>query len=180
MYAFDLHTGAKRWVHKEGCVGGGGPTAAVWHGLLYTRSGGRTDSANAPTFDPVTGTELGHLPLSWRPPAAAFTDGLALLVESDGNLHGIDLATGRPRWSFHASSPFGTSPIVVNGFAYIVSLSGDVYALKAQTGVPAWAGNLGDRLNDPQNQWNTHNSLAAAGNILFVPTSNHLLALDHP
>ena len=95
-------------------------------------------------------------------------------------LHGIDLATGRPRWSFHASSPFGTSPIVVNGFAYIVSLSGDVYALKAQTGVPAWAGNLGDRLNDPQNQWNTHNSLAAAGNILFVPTSNHLLALDHP
>ena len=92
------------------------------------------------------GTLPDQLQLRWTYQAgesiessAAIADGVVYVGSSDGMLHAIDLATGKPRWKYKTKGSVGeSSPCVRNGVVYIGDLDGVFHAVDAASGKARW------------------------------------------
>jgi outer membrane protein assembly factor BamB len=79
----------------------------------------------------------------------------------------LDLATGKPNWTFHSSSRskdfhWTSTPAVTSERVYFGGLDGIIYALEAQSGKLVWKKELGGRVTT---------SLAVRGHDLYVGTA---------
>ncbi len=97
----------------------------------------------------IEGKQLGHrvkFDDVFHPVAA---DGrLFLGSTADDQLHCLDLATGKPLWTFFTGAPIRLAPSVVNRRVYFGSDDGRVYCLDAETGQLQW-----DFLAGPKEDW---------------------------
>ena len=131
--------------------GPGGTTRAS------TPAGGAVDAVYAQTGDwpqfranpSLTGVASVPLPASlkllWTYDAggavessAAIVGGVAFVGSGSGEIHAVDLATGKARWKYRAvSGDLGigeSSPAVSGGTVYIGDLAGVLHAVDAATG----------------------------------------------
>lgn len=159
-YAFDRVSGTLRWHHDGPCSGGGGATASLHDGKLYTR-----DFGTNLILDAATGTELGEHS-SYQLPA--FDGDLIFSLDYEGNLVAAR-PNGTTAWRATAEEGrvFDTAPIVVNGALYIGDGGGRLTVFQAATGAVL------DRVDLGYGQGPT--ASAGSGYVLF-PTSDGLKA----
>src|SRR5687768_11637635 len=100
---------------------------------------------------PLHGTSAAALPpalkLLWTYEAgdaiessAAIADGVVYVGSQSGDLHAVNLADGKAKWKYKASTDgIGeSSPAVAGGVAYIGDLAGVLHAVDVNTGKAAW------------------------------------------
>src|SRR5688500_8828101 len=66
-------------------------------------------------------------------------NGLALVPDTTGNLHALDLVTGKPKWTYTTEGAFETTPLVLNGKIYLGDLDGLLHCIDFSTGQKTWA-----------------------------------------
>lgn len=89
------------------------------------------------------GKMLWHHRLGNNETGPAYADGNVYVSQSSGAFSAVNARTGKPRWTFHASSGLQSSPIVVDGRAYFGSNDGTLYALDDRSGNVLWKRDLG-------------------------------------
>ena len=86
--------------------------------------------------DPVREIHMMDFDHAFHPVAA---DGTVFYGSSaDHQVHALDLATGRQRWTFHTDGPVRFAPAVSEGKLYVASDDGQVYCLSATDGKLIW------------------------------------------
>jgi outer membrane protein assembly factor BamB len=168
-YGFNALSGAPLWYHKGSCTGGGGGTTAVLAGgRLYTRG----NQANW-ILDIATGEPLGILP-SGPPPAAL--DGVLFAV-NDGVLFASDANTKEALWQFGDGS-LVSAPIVIGRRVVVGSVMGDLYALDRTSGRKLSHDTLASPIapSNEQSRDQPLTGLGAGNNLLVVPAGNLLVA----
>src|SRR5262249_23844188 len=70
--------------------------------------------------------------------SAAITDGTIVLGGRDKMVHGLDAATGKPRWTFTTRARVDSSPVVVGDRVYVGSSDGRFYVLDLRKGEKLW------------------------------------------
>ncbi len=70
------------------------------------------------------------------PPVCA--GGLAFVGDGNGVVRALDLATGRPQWTFATAGPVRAAPAVWEGRVYVGSADGYAYCLDANSGTLLW------------------------------------------
>jgi outer membrane protein assembly factor BamB len=63
---------------------------------------------------------------------------MVFVGSTDGNLYGVDLASGTQKWKLFTGVRVTSSPAVENGVVYFGSYSGRFYAVDAATGKLKW------------------------------------------
>jgi outer membrane protein assembly factor BamB len=128
------------------------------------------------------GTSVAELPqqleLGWTYHAeesiessAAIAGGVAYVGSQDGNLHAVDLATGKARWRYKTQGPVGeSSPCVADGTVYVGDLDGVFHAVDTATGAPRWTFKTDQEIKSSPN--------AAGDRILFGSYDGHLYCLS--
>ena len=106
-YGFEPTAGTALWYAAGPCEGGGGMTAALYQGRLWTRD---WSTGNA-VFDASTGVK-GQAFASDRIPAFLDTRAFVLLGST---LSALDLTTFQTLWSFTGDGTLASAPLVVNG-----------------------------------------------------------------
>jgi len=102
---------------------------------------------------------------------AAMVDGVVYCATMKGKLLALDLATGKPRWTFSSKNSISASPAVVSGTLYIGDEGGVFYALRASTGKLLFKFPTEDKI--------VSSATPAPGNrILFGSWDGHLYCLD--
>jgi eukaryotic-like serine/threonine-protein kinase len=85
----------------------------------------------------------------------------------DGNVYGVQAATGTKAWSFVAEAPVGSSPAVANCVVYIGSqfaAADNVLALDSSNGNRLWAFQTGGQV---------FSSPAVADGVVYVGSFDH-------
>jgi outer membrane protein assembly factor BamB len=124
-----------------------------------------------------------HAPL-W--PGASFVDGVVYAGAEDGQMHALDAATGKERWSFAAGGAIRTRPVAAGDALYFQADDGVLYALDRAHGRERWRVRLGDKPvvrlppGDPASRFDRFGSdVAVAGGRLYVGTHDgRVLCLD--
>jgi outer membrane protein assembly factor BamB len=62
----------------------------------------------------------------------------AYVADSKGNLHAIDLGTGKSRWVYKTGDSFATTPLVVEGRVFLGDMTGVFHAVSADDGRKLW------------------------------------------
>lgn len=124
-YDFDPLSGASIWLHPGPCEGGGGETAVLYGGQLYTR-----DILGDLVLDAASGTQTGTYTAT---PAPAFAGSTGFFL-SGSTLTATDLSSHAAIWTFTGDGTLDSAPLVVNGVVYIGGSSGNLYAVNATTG----------------------------------------------
>jgi outer membrane protein assembly factor BamB len=157
LYAVDAQTGLLKWKAKTGGAVQSSP--AIAGGLVYVLS----LDGKAYALDAATGAErwkfstLGESRQNvagiYGYPAArevvpdvwdfflsspAISDGVVYFGSGDHHVYALDAATGKPRWSFEASTVVHASPAVAGGKVFVGDLDGNFYALDAASGKKLW------------------------------------------
>jgi outer membrane protein assembly factor BamB len=180
VYRLRRSDGAVTWAHETDCHGGGGETAALHRGRLFSREGygyerGYAYDAQAGgVLRPLTSTApaafaggLGFFPDGWRPsngPNIPYT----LVARS--------VRSGRAVWRFRGDGYLDGTPLVVNDTVYAGSGSGVLYGLAARTGRVRWRDRLGTPIPASPREWDMQTGLAAAEGTLVVPALRRLVA----
>ena len=166
--AFTRTTGHQVWQYDTGCSGGGGATAVLHNGLLYTR-----DNGDDRILDAGRGTLVGSYAGTTLP---AF-DKTSMYVLVKHRLRAVDLATGNVRWARRFDNAFVSNPLVVNNWVIEASSLGRIAAYKLGSGKLAWHGRT-HKIGGPiEGQSYTPLTAMAAGNgYLVVPTITNLVA----
>jgi len=162
LYCVEAKTGRKVWARQvldwrqtvgRGTVASpllltpGGRTVALFAFWVYDQSPARPLERGAlRACDAATGNLLWQAELGpSRPtsPVAAEVDGttVVLVATTDGNVHCLDAATGRPRWKETLQGSIEASPAVTGGPDPLVLIGtryGTFHALHARTGDEAW------------------------------------------
>ncbi|HUK29663.1 MAG TPA: PQQ-binding-like beta-propeller repeat protein [Candidatus Acidoferrum sp.] len=108
----------------------------------------------------------------------AVWDGKVYFGSGDGNIYGLDAATGSLVWKFKTGDVVHASPAIANGILFIGSWDTYFYALDARTGKERWRFKTGE---DPKihNQIGIQSSAAVAeGIVYFGCRDSNLYALD--
>jgi outer membrane protein assembly factor BamB len=180
VYRLRRSDGAVTWAQPGDCHGGGGETAALWGGRLFSREGDLQQHGYV--YDAGTGARLRPL-TSTAPPAFAggrgfFPSGLSvrngLLLPH--TLTARSVRSGRVVWRFRGDGYLDGTPLVVNDTVYVGSGSGILYALAARTGRVRWRDRLGGPIPASPAQWDVQTGLAAAEGTLLVPALRRVVA----
>jgi outer membrane protein assembly factor BamB len=170
--AYDLNptTGASIWHYSGPCEGGGGRTAVLADGRLWTRDA----AAGTPlALDANTGALVGSFASG---PAPAF-DGPTGFFVNGGVLKARDAASQAPLWFFSGDNQLTTAPLVLNGYVYVGSSTGQFWALDETTGLPVWTDNVGAPIPDiDEHNGGELTGLGAGQGLVVVPASTHLVA----
>ena len=165
----DLTTGKVLWradTKKHSSRGVGTPFIAG--GVLYHNTAGRTLA-----LSPTDGRLLWAAPAyagGWAVPTPAISDGL--LYTGGAHFRGVDLKTGKPKWSFRFEQPKEelavnrrqrvggfSSPVVAGDWVFVGSDNGSLYAFDKADGKVAWQFRVGIAVKS---------SPVVSGNTLFV------------
>ncbi|MFN8972403.1 MAG: PQQ-binding-like beta-propeller repeat protein [Alphaproteobacteria bacterium] len=176
LVALDAKTGAKRWRTNVGAPVRGAPVAAGGMVVVLTADN-QTLAFTAETGAPVWGHRgIRELAGFFSNTAPVVKDDLVIAAYSSGQIVALRLGTGDVIWSDSVGSPAKTSaasafsgidanPLVQDGVVYVVSAGGVMMANALINGRPLW----GQRIAAHETPW-------AAGNVLFLLSSDHELA----
>ncbi len=70
--------------------------------------------------------------------SAAIFGGIAYVGDSKGVLHAVELATGKPKWTYKASDAIEASPLVCDGKVLVGDLGGIFHCVSAADGKKIW------------------------------------------
>jgi outer membrane protein assembly factor BamB len=172
VYALNRLTGATAWHYDSGCAGGGGATAVLYRGELWTRE---TYPREDPiVFDARTGAERRHFKPSLDP---AFAFGIGYFPRYPG-LEASAAATGTRRWRTTHGGPFVTPPLIAGSLVYVGAASGRVYAFDAHDGTLRWHADTGATFDgdNPSSVGQPTNGLGAGGGMLVAPNARGVVA----
>jgi len=180
VYRLRASDGAVTWAHETDCHGGGGETAALHRGRLFSREGYADqrgyvyDAQSGGVLRAVTSTApaafaggLGFFPDGWRPsngPNIPYT----LVARS--------VRSGRAVWRFRGDGYLDGTPLVVNDTVYAGSGSGVLYGLAARSGRVRWRDRLGAPTPASPSEWDLQTGMAAAEGTLVVPALRRVVA----
>lgn len=137
---------------------------------------------NTPGLTGVAGSALpASLRLQWTYQAnggvessAAVVNGVAYVGTLGGQLVALDVASGKPRWTYEATGPDlgigSSSPTVANGVVYVGDLIGILHAVDAATGKRRWTYKTGAEIKS--------SPVVSAGLVLIGSYDNSLYALN--
>jgi eukaryotic-like serine/threonine-protein kinase len=172
--------GSPLWSHLGPCHGGGGETAAVYRGRVFSREG--DGDVDGRVYDAASGRALRTLE-SHEPPA--FAGGLGFFPDArrpkeplrmPHTLIARSVDTGRARWRFRGDGYLDGPPLVVNRTVYVGSGSGTLYGLSTRSGRVVWRDRLGTPLPATAQPWDMQPGMAAAEGVLVVPALRRLVA----
>jgi len=141
---YDAADGNERW-RIEGApeFDGEGGASVVDGAVLVTVQEPSGEALAA--VDLETGTERWSFDAAGEPPfvtaGATVADGLAVGVEYDGTVFGLDPADGTPAWEYAAGEE-PTEPVAVDGTVYVGG-GGAVHAVAPVDGTARWSVGLG-------------------------------------
>jgi outer membrane protein assembly factor BamB len=188
LYGFDARTGNKLWSFDLN------PKNAVWpktrNYVISTPVFYDSKIYLAVGQDPESGQGIGHLyaidPTKrgditetgrvWQYDkirrsisTAAIADGLLYLSDFTGFLHCVDLATGKPHWSFDMLSAIWGSPFVADGKVYLGDEDGDIRVFQA--------GKELKKLSEINMGGAIYSTPVAANGVLYIMTGKQLYAI---
>jgi outer membrane protein assembly factor BamB len=137
VYALDLKDGKKRWNSQN--LGPVVCTPAVSSGILYVTSADH----NLYALDSQNGT------VKWKFDAGAPILASPAVFEGtvcigvDNRIAGIDISTGKQRWSQVVTSYFVAAAAASNGAFYLAAADGTLYAIEAPSGSILWKSTAG-------------------------------------
>jgi eukaryotic-like serine/threonine-protein kinase len=99
--------------------------------------------------------------------SAALADGLMVLGGRDRMVHGLDLATGKPRWTYMTRARVDSSPAIAGPRAFVGSSDGRVYGLDLASGKVVWEHEDGAAM--------TSSPALAAGRLVIATTEGRVL-----
>lgn len=103
--------------------------------------------------------------------SAAIAGGAAYFGVSNGEVHAVDMQTGKLRWKYKASEAMGeSSPAVHAGIVYIGDLMGSIHAIDAATGKAKWTMKTGGEIKS--------SPVVAEGKVLIGSYDGILYAVD--
>ena len=171
-YAFTRSTLQPVWHYSGPCEGGGGATAPLAGGRLFTQ-----DYFGNDVFDASSGSLLGTWGSNYDSGLASDGTTLwAMTACSSGagcTLVARDVASGSTLWSFAGNGGLTGRPIVIsNGtsrFVVIEATDGTLYALDAATGQQRWSA-----ADNPFPSGTYPQGFAAGQGLLVVPSGAQL------
>jgi outer membrane protein assembly factor BamB len=143
LLALNLADGTTRFTAGLGGVSGGSP--AVIEGgqggqggrLVVGTDGGRVACLSVPDAAPLWSYEqIKEGAMAYASPAIA--DGVVVIGARDRQVHAIDLADGKPLWTFKARLDVDSSPLVSGGRVYVGSKDKSLYVLDLKRGTLLW------------------------------------------
>jgi len=188
IYGFDARTGERLWRFDMN------PKDAVWpktrnYGVatpvfneskVFMSVGQDPDSGNgvghAYCIDPVRRGDITDTGRVWQydkigrsMSTAAVADGLIYLSDLRGNLHCLDVRTGKPYWTFDMMAPVWGSPLVADGKVYLGDQDGDVAVFKA--------GREMQKIAEIDMRNSVYSTPVPANGVLYIMTRSELYAL---
>jgi hypothetical protein len=169
-YDFAPLTGVLIWHYSGPCEGGGGATAPLYRGLLYTESW----ASNPPglILRASDGTPLGTFNSLVTP---AFAKGLGYFVENGNqSIVAISTKTGNVKWTQTLSGDqFSVPPIVITN-----TLSGDLVVSATATGaLDVYDAKTGNPLQSVSLGAGAEGGMAFSQGLLVVPSGNNVIGL---
>ena len=163
-YRFGLD-GTPAWHYSGSCMGGGGSTAVLHDGDLYTRD----DDGNL-----VLDADTGDLDGTFVSTAAPAFDGSYMATQSRGVLAVWNTKTDTRLWQSAATDNV-TAPLFANGYVVEGRSDGTVELRNEQDGTIAWSGSAGTEI-DGVDERNVRSlvGLALGDHALVVPAGTKL------
>src|SRR3954465_4071588 len=81
------------------------------------------------------GDDEKHAPTENNPPIAGDP---VYVADSNGVLHALSLADGKPRWTYKSEGGFATTPLVLKDRIYLGDLDGLLHCIAADKGTKMW------------------------------------------
>jgi outer membrane protein assembly factor BamB len=180
VHTLRLADGGELWRRVGSCHGGGGETAALYRGLLFSREG--EGGADGYVYDAGSGRIVRPLEAHLPP---AFVDGLGFFADARHpgepfhmpyTLVARSVATGRAAWRFRGDGHLEGVPFAVNRTVYVGSGSGLLFGLSVRTGRVVWRDRVGTPVPWSPQLWDIQPGLAAGEGVLVVPALRRLIA----
>lgn len=191
LYAFQARTGEKLWRFDLN------PKDAVWPktrnygvstpvfsgGRVFMSVGQDPDHSNgvghAYAINPESRGDITESGRVWQydkinrsMSTAAVADGQVYVADLKGNLHCLDVNTGKPLWTFDMMAPVWGSPLVADGKVYLGDEDGDVAVLKAGPAMKV--------LSEIDMGSSVYSTPVPANGVLYIMTRSDLYAIAAP
>lgn len=174
VYAFDAHTGAKRWAQAVTSTDGNiFSTPLVQGGSLYFV----TDQRVLYAVDATNGSVRWHAQVDHNTPGLleaasgpAADDALVFIGSGDHHVYAYDAHSGSVRWKTLTRGRVLSTPVTANGVVYVGSVDHHFYALDARDGSVRWKYLAGDAVNSTP--------VVTDGVAYFASDDHFLYALD--
>ncbi|HET9341467.1 MAG TPA: PQQ-binding-like beta-propeller repeat protein [Candidatus Eremiobacteraceae bacterium] len=168
-YDFAPSTGTLIWHYSGGCEGGGGATAVLYRGLLYTESWASSPpglALNATNGSPVSTFNSLVTP--------AFAKGIGYFIQNSNQLVALSTRTGNIKWVQTLSGDaFSVPPLVITN-----TLSGDLLVCGTQAGnVDVFDAQSGKSLQTLSLGAAPQSGMAFSEGLLVVPAGNNVIGL---
>ncbi|MFC2052177.1 PQQ-binding-like beta-propeller repeat protein, partial [Chloroflexota bacterium] len=136
IYAFNLNTGALRWVyprqgHLQPIVGG--PVVALGN-VYFASADGKVYALDAETGDSQWVFETGDK--IWATPA--IVDDTLFIGSFDNKLYALNATNGSKKWDFQTEGAIVSVPLVNDDTVYVGSFDRYLYALNVTDGSVRW------------------------------------------
>jgi len=197
LYALNLETGALKWKFKTGTRVPSSP--AVANGIVYFASydgnfyavdtatgqlkwkfqmGGERRFAAKHIHGSLPASETMPDPFDFYLSSPTVWNGVVYFGSGDGNIYGLDAASGNLKWKFQTGNVVHASPAIADGTLFIGSWDSYFYALDAATGKEKWRFKTGED-EDIHNQVGIQSSAAVAdGTVYFGCRDSNFYAVD--
>jgi outer membrane protein assembly factor BamB len=171
--------GALLWQTPHDCAGGGGSTAVLAGGRLYTRE---REYPPGEVYDAADGRLLGRMRGEYAP---AFRGAIGLFPDArrrgehwtfGHRLVARSTTSGRVHWRFAGDGYLDTAPLIAGRVAYVGSGSGRVYGVALRSGRAIWRASVGAPVHGSGEMSGGIGGLAAAGGLLVVPAYGRVAA----
>lgn len=168
-YDFAPLTGALIWHYSGGCEGGGGATAVLYRGLLYTESWASSPPGLA--LNATNGSPVGTFNSLVTP---AFAKGIGYFIQNGNQLVALSTRTGNIKWVQTLSGDsFSIPPIVITN-----TLSGDLLVCGTQAGnLDVFDARTGMSLQSLSLGAAPEGGMAFSQGLLVVPAGNNVIGL---
>jgi outer membrane protein assembly factor BamB len=140
LLALNMADGTERFTAGLGAVSGGSP-AVIDGRLIVGTDGGRVVCLSVPDAAPLWSYEqIKEGAMAYASPAIADGEagGVVVIGARDRQVHAIDLAEGKPLWTFKARLDVDSSPVISGGRVYVGSKDKSLYVLDLKRGTLLW------------------------------------------